>query len=211
MINRLKLISWFLLMVKDPTRVDRLISSGNRLRDPSPYEPQIAHARASSPEVARLFDERYLDRDPDLEAFSKLPEGSLGRVYARHMLANGIEPKFYPDIPVTDDASYMILRCRQTHDILHVLLDASTSLEDEVHVQGFVFAQTHARIAPIALAIAIVHCFLFRPLAVPTIIERFAGGLEIGRRSSPFLSYRWDAKWGEPIERIRAEMGMRPA
>src|SRR5262249_20208272 len=120
---------------------------------------------------------------------------------------NGIDPKFYEDIPVHDDASYMILRCRQTHDILHVLLGASTTLEGEVFVQGFVYAQTHARLSPLALSVTVIHTFLKSPSEVPALVEKFLLGFNLGRRAAPFLAVRWSEHWARPLSEVRAELG----
>jgi ubiquinone biosynthesis protein Coq4 len=59
------------------------------LRDPKPE--QIEAARKRSPQCAALWDERY-DPPLDLDRLATLPDGTLGREYARFVRDNDIEP-----------------------------------------------------------------------------------------------------------------------
>src|SRR4030095_2984107 len=83
----------FVVTVGDPTRSD--IAQGiNALAYGALREAPRERARAleeSQPELLALYREGY---DPDLtpERLEQLPDGSLGREYARFIRANGITP-----------------------------------------------------------------------------------------------------------------------
>src|SRR4028118_1083414 len=69
------------------------------------YAAEVTYAK-SNPEVAQLFEERYLAPTPDLDELLKLPEDSLGFAYASYLRAEGYAQDFYPAIEVVDDVSY---------------------------------------------------------------------------------------------------------
>jgi ubiquinone biosynthesis protein COQ4 len=203
----IKVLGWFCTLVLWPRRVDKLIAPGNGKLDPENYRVQVAKAR-SLPGVEACFQARTLDPIPALADLAACPPDSLGWHMHAFFRREDIDPHFYPSIPVVDDASYLLVRCRQTHDIAHVLLDADTSIPGEIHVQGYVYAQTHARIGPMALAVGIVHTFLRRPDEVPALVQRFFHGLRQGSAGAPFLAIRWSQQWRRPLSEIRAELGL---
>ena len=57
----------------------------------------------------------------DLEALIAYPPGSLAHTYARLLQSQGLQPHFYPDLPLDDDESYVIMRMRKTLDLHHVV------------------------------------------------------------------------------------------
>src|SRR5437660_11870326 len=83
----------FALAVWDPTRSD--IKQGvnalvyGALRNPSPE--RIRELSNEEPGLVELYQEKY-DPDIDLAGLEKLPEGLLGREYARLMRDNGLDP-----------------------------------------------------------------------------------------------------------------------
>jgi len=60
---------------------------------------------------------------PSTDQLRALPEGTLGRGLARHMDESGLHPIHFGS------------RRNQTHDVLHVLMDASISYPDEGAIQ----------------------------------------------------------------------------
>ena len=57
------------------------------------------------PDSARMFEERYMGPEYNLDDLIKLPNNSLGYTYAKLMKTMGFEPHFYisRDIPSLDD------------------------------------------------------------------------------------------------------------
>jgi len=202
----------FKIMVDDPTQTERVLAlfDGKLDARPDALAFQVARAKAA-PEVAERFAERYGVEvaDHDVEQLLRCPEGSLGREYALHLERMGVPANPFHRIPVDDDASYLKLRCRQTHDLVHVLLGAGIRPADEVHVQAFVFAQTSARVGPYIFAMAYLHTLLKRPAAeLIEITERLIAGYQLGQQAGPFLALRYEERWEEPLEQVREALGL---
>ena len=71
--------------------------------------------------VRSMIDERYLQPIPDTEALSKLPKDTLGFRYFHHLDSMGFDPDYYRKIDVQNDTDYVMMRIRQTHDILSLI------------------------------------------------------------------------------------------
>jgi ubiquinone biosynthesis protein COQ4 len=196
------------IMINDPTQTERVLAMFDGRADASALELQVATAIAD-PEVKARFQERYLAKAHDTDELLRCPPGSLGREYALHLERLGIGANPFHWIPVEDDASYFKMRCRQTHDLVHVLLGAGIRPADEVFVQAFVFAQTYARIAPFIFSMAYLHTLIKRPAReLVEITERLTLGYALGQKARPFLAVRWEERWDEPLLDLRRELGV---
>ncbi|MEM9769019.1 MAG: Coq4 family protein, partial [Cyanobacteria bacterium P01_D01_bin.71] len=103
------------------------------------------------PKVAALFADRYLAEPPDLVALARLPAGSLGQVYAAYLKESGFEADFYRSMAVEDDASYFLMRMRQTHDIWHLVAGFDTDVPGELGLKAFELAQTRRPLSAVLL------------------------------------------------------------
>ena len=76
------------------------------------------------PESTKMFEERYMGPEYELDEMLKSPKGSLGYTYAFLMKTMGFEPHFYQsrDRPSLDnDTDYVTMRVRKTHDMYHIV------------------------------------------------------------------------------------------
>ena len=134
----------FAITVWDPTRSD--IQHGIntlvfRAIQEAPPERETELARAH-PDLLALYRERY---DPDLtpDRLERLPDGTLGREYARFIRANGITPLktlLALGEPKTLVA-YQFRRAYKLHDLMHVVLDADASVLGEVPIVAYSLGQ----------------------------------------------------------------------
>src|SRR5438477_261218 len=92
------------------SRSSRAIGSGGLPRDPR---------------CALALDERHRFRI-DLASLRGLAPGTLGRTFAEHMIANGLDPSALPDLPSTDRRSFFRAHLYETHDIWHVVTGFTT-------------------------------------------------------------------------------------
>ena len=95
----------------------------------------------------------------DLPATDAFPEGSLGQAYLDFMLSNGISadsrsPTLAPvsqslsfssisDPREADELAYLLIRYRQIHDFIHVLLGAGIDLRQEIALKWFEMASSY--------------------------------------------------------------------
>jgi ubiquinone biosynthesis protein Coq4 len=146
---------------------------------------------------------------PDLPALRRLPEGTLGRAYARFLDQNGIEPltvsarmrERFRDDPYA-------LRYTTTHDLHHVLAGFDTGLAGELGVLAFTVAQGSA---PVSRAMLRFASFLYAVLA-PTQARRIwhnvRVGLDMGERAELVIAAPVESSFEEPLTRVRQELGI---
>ena len=146
----------------------------------------------------------------DLNKLKMNPVGSLGYVFAEHMIQNNLDPNFYNFLPVTSDESYIVMRMRQTHDLWHVLTGYSTEVEDELALQAFTYAQTAVPLAILLLGTALFRVGFTNYQGATTIYGGIAEAWQRGKKAKPLFAIDWEAHWATPIEQLRNDYGLSP-
>ncbi|MGF1491349.1 MAG: Coq4 family protein [Microcoleaceae cyanobacterium] len=145
----------------------------------------------------------------DLDALLKLPQGTFGHEYARHMRNNRLQPfNISPAVETIAKRNVFALRYAVTHDMFHVLLGFDTSYAGEMGVLAFAVAQNYSRSQKIGYWIATV---LYPTLAPRQFREIFASrhyGRALGQQAEFLLGYRFEDKWVKPSNQIRKELGI---
>jgi ubiquinone biosynthesis protein Coq4 len=145
----------------------------------------------------------------DLVELRALPPGTLGREYARFLDANGIEPlvisaetkERYRENPYA-------LRYTTTHDLHHVLTGFDTGLAGEIGVVSFNIGQRSAPIGPAMLSLARVLYSLLSPRQARAIWHNVRVGREMGRRAKLVIAEPIESWFAEPLETVRARLGI---
>ncbi|MEA2751840.1 MAG: ubiquinone biosynthesis protein [Myxococcales bacterium] len=208
------------------TRVRTVVRSLSRLaRDPSRLEevlvlaqtvnlPAVARAmtRIDDDEAGRalLRDQPRIDRKSvDFAALRALPDGTLGREYARFLDDNGITPDAFESLPDIGDerAAYVMLRMRQTHDLWHVLTGYTPDVRGEVLLQAFTYGQTHAPSSLIIALFGTVRWAFQWPQQTRALREAF----ERGERTGFLATFRWEKHWATPVTELRTLLACPPA
>src|SRR5579871_2765581 len=81
-------------LVRDPDKLGEVFEMADALGTPKLLQP-IVDGLEKDPQGKRALEEKHR-LDVDLDVLRKLPEGTLGRVFADHMIANGLDPKALP-------------------------------------------------------------------------------------------------------------------
>lgn len=78
-----------------------------------------------------------------LLAASRCEPGTLGHMYADFMIRRGFQPQDRPPVRFIRDteSQYVAIRCREVHDLLHVLFDCPTTLPGELAIKAIEFTQ----------------------------------------------------------------------
>ncbi|MBH8551282.1 hypothetical protein I8751_02560 [Nostocaceae cyanobacterium CENA357] len=161
------------------------------------------------PEVNALFAERWLPAPFNLDDLAKLPEGTLGNVYANEMKARGFDPYFYKKVPVVDDISYLKMLWRSTHDIYHVVTGFDTDGIGEIGLQAFVLAQTPIPISVMLVSFGMVMTSLYQPAKFQNLMTEIARGYRLGSQTpGKFIAQKWDQLWDVPVNEIRGHLGV---
>jgi ubiquinone biosynthesis protein Coq4 len=203
----------FAITVWDPTRSDiqqginRLVRDA--LRDVPPE--RITELERERPDVARLFSERY---DPPLETakLEAMPEGSLGREYARFIHENKIDPlgTLLAMGEPENLLQYVQKRAYKLHDLMHVALGCDASILGEVRIVSYSLGQSMdtgeraGRAPAAALAVLFLHLLLRRLHEFKPAVRLAAEWMALGERARPHVSFRLEDHLERPVGEVRA-------
>lgn len=165
----------------------------------------------SVPEIKELIETRYLSPKPyNLDEMMKYPEGSLGKVYAEHMIKYKLDVVFYPemDSKVDDDINYLRMRARQTHDIHHVVLGFPALDFGEICISSFYLSQNKIPLSGFLLGVGFFITMLKQPHRIDELINCIIKGWTMGKRAKYFLGIKWEDYFDKPIEDIRKELNI---
>ncbi len=148
----------------------------------------------------------------DLNALRALPPSTLGGTYARFLDRHGLDLSIMDGLPTPHtedpDASYLLSRIRQSHDVWHTLLGLGTQGYEEVLVHAFSLAQTGFPSSVLIVALGgIKHIVLEARLGE---VRSVARAYHHGRRAAPLLSAYWERQWDDPLTRVRERYGVVP-
>jgi ubiquinone biosynthesis protein Coq4 len=202
----LKAFKAFVNFVKNPYELNFVFDLSEGLIQTGIYKLSSEYIKAN-PEVERLIKDRYLTNTPNLDELLQSPPGSLGYEYAAHIKAQNFDPEFYRPIEVKDDASYITLRHRQTHDIHHIVTGFGTDIIGEVGLQAFYFAQTHSPVS-IALIVGVILNFLQFPEKLAEAIDSIYRGWKMGLQAQPYLAQKWEENWNKSLSEWKTELGI---
>src|ERR1700687_5442400 len=138
-------------LVRNPDLLDEVFTLADSIADPEARAGMIA-AISEDASAARAFRERPRIGTIDLAALRELPAGTLGRVFADHMIDNGLDPSALPSRDAKDPGTYLIAHLFETHDVWHAVTGFGTDVAGELGLQAFYFAQFPARLSTALVA-----------------------------------------------------------
>jgi ubiquinone biosynthesis protein Coq4 len=143
----------------------------------------------------------------DLDRLVRLPEGTLGRVFAEHCRARGLDPNLVR-IPEGDPVDDLLAHLFATHDLWHVTTGWGNDETGEVGLGGFYLAQVPATFFAFLLAVVMLNTVFVKPQALRERMEALVAGYQSGRTARPLYGVDWEALWEVPIAEVRAELGL---
>lgn len=197
-------------IVRNPYDLKAVLSlSGNAIGLATPEDVrQLAEEICRDPLGLAAVESR-LRVNADPAPLRKLPAGTLGRAYADHLDRNHITPEsLKPPGEVTDDFSYVIARLYETHDIWHALTGFGTSVAHELGLAAFGAAQTSSKFQYLLLAGGLLNTTFYEYGDRDARMSAIARGWRMGRKAKPVFGVRWEELWAEPLDKVRAELGI---
>jgi len=169
----------------------------------------------ADPVGSRILNERrdILPVLQDRDRLRQLPEGTLGREYARFLDQEGISAEglveasdgFDDSVFLDDRAELLSRRLRDIHDLWHVVTGYQRDLFGEVALLAFTYAQI--RNGGIGFIVLIAMLKEWR--------EGYRDGLALsrgayfrGRRAGFFAAADWEALLERPLAEVRRELGV---
>lgn len=147
----------------------------------------------------------------DLATLRGLPEGTVGREYARQLDAQGLEPLVISaEVRARLARNPLALRYTTTHDLVHVLTGFPTTPAGELGLFAFMIGQGFGSIRALLWLGALVNS-LVMPLHVPGLWHNLRVGLRMAREAAPMLEAPLEELLALPLAEARARLGLRPA
>ncbi len=161
-------------------------------------------------EGRRLWSERPEISETDLDSLRALPDGSLGREFARFLDDQSISlAGLAQGTPFTDgeEESYLMRRIRQCHDLWHVLLGVGTQGHEEVLVHCFSVAQTGFPYSLMVISLGSLKHMVLEG-RWNTLRHDTRAAWRSGANAAPILGIFWEDRWSQPLETVRHELGI---
>ncbi len=143
----------------------------------------------------------------DLDALVRMGRGTLGRVFAEHCRARGLDPNL-GYVPPDSEIDWAIHHLYLTHDIWHVVTGWGNDEIGEYGLGGFYTAQLAAPpFFGYLLAIATLSTVL-RRRSLQAFMEAVVTGYGMGKRAQPLFGVDWPTLWEVPLDDLRARLGI---
>jgi ubiquinone biosynthesis protein Coq4 len=202
----------FVDLVRHPEHLDRVFEIADAMADQRQHREVIAKMRdhfARDPGGAAALRER--PRLPvRLDELSKLPTGSLGRAFADHMRANGLDPASIPALPAAGELEFVRAHLYETHDVWHVVTGFTTDVAGELGLQAFYAAQSPGNLPLMLIAMGFLNTALFAAATREQRLEAVMRGWQMGKQARPLFGVRWADLWQRPLADVRAMLGVEP-
>jgi len=197
-------------LVRDPDDLPQVFKIIDALPGRS-LERILARTRRSETGRRLLATRPALDvRLSDRAALAAMPEGTLGRAYFELTERAKISAQGIVDASMatgeaeeeTDpDLQWVGERMRDSHDLWHVVTGYQTDVIGELALLAFTLAQ-----AP-HLGIGLIVGFGYLQRFAP-VNEHIRKGYRRGRRAAWFPAVEWEALLDQPLEVVRARLGI---
>lgn len=156
---------------------------------------------------ARLREQGAMCLDVELAALRAMPEGSVGRAYARHLDDGGLAPLVVsPELRRRHADDLYGLRYATTHDLFHVLTGFSTTPAGEIGLFAFMIGQGFTRRRQLWIS-ALVYTLLL-PLHVPGVWHNLRVGLRMASAARNLLTEPLEDLLTRPLVDVRRELGL---
>ena len=143
----------------------------------------------------------------DLESLSKLPEGTLGRVFADHCRSRGLDPNLVR-VPGDESVDRLLDRLYGTHDVWHVATGWGNDENGEVGLGAFYLAQLEAPFFAFLFAIILLNTVFMAPATLRPRIDALVAGYRAGNDAEPLFAVDWDTLWATPLSDVRRQLGL---
>lgn len=163
-------------------------------------------SRDQNERLAALDDPCFVS---DMDRLRALPDGTLGREYARHMDRNRLRPlAITPAMKARHADHPYALRTTTTHDLLHTLTGFPTTPAGELGLFAFMIGQGFGPSRLMLWWGALVYSVI-APLHLRGILRNARIGLRMAREAQPLLAAPLEALVELPIDEARARVGLR--
>jgi ubiquinone biosynthesis protein COQ4 len=200
----------FVDLVRNPDHLDRVFEIADAMSEQriDVIEKMRDHFARDPRAAAALRDKRRLAIR--LDELLALPVGTLGRTYAEHMRANGLDPASIPTLESKSELEFVRAHLYETHDVWHALTGFTTDVAGELGLQAFYAAQAPGGLPLMLLAMGLLNTAIYAMGERERRLEAITRGWQMGKRARTLFGVRWDEHWNRPIDDVRKLLGIDP-
>ncbi|XP_055527101.1 UDP-sugar transporter UST74c-like [Wyeomyia smithii] len=144
----------------------------------------------------------------NMDALRALPENSFGFHYVQFLEKHEITPDSRMEVRFMDDPelAYVMTRYRETHDLVHTVLDMPTNMLGEVAVKWVEAINTGL---PMCYGGAVFGAFRLRPKQRQKYRQYYLPwAIQTGQRVKPLMCVYWEKRWDQDIKELRKELNI---
>jgi ubiquinone biosynthesis protein Coq4 len=197
----------YVTLARDPGRLDIVFGLRASLDDRERVQKTLETMQAD-PYYRDVLAARRRISTIDLDVLARLPEGTLGHVFAHEMRARSLDPTALPHLSSNDQGEYIAAHLYETHDIWHTVTGFATDIPGELGLQAFYAAQLAGPLPIAILSAGLLNTLLYGMDDREARMEAIARGWELGRRAKPLFGRAWDTMWDRPLDELRAELAI---
>jgi ubiquinone biosynthesis protein COQ4 len=196
------------LALRNPRRAD-LVATLSDATAGLPLSILTARLVTKGGAGAAMLSTRSPERFPSIAEFKKmrqLPEGTLGREYARFMDVRKFNPRDRPEVnrslvPNADEA-WVLQRYRDVHDLWHVICDVPTTVFGEICLKWFEAVHTGGLPGPLLSAIGGPAKLRVRERFI-LVKEVVPWAVEVGTSCQDMMAIRYEDFLDRQVEDLR--------
>ncbi|TFK69958.1 Coq4-domain-containing protein [Pluteus cervinus] len=196
------------MSLSNPRRGDMIAALGETTAGPS--LPRLRDIMLESDEGRRILRERprVTTSTIDMTKLAQYPEGTFGRAYITWLERCGVTPDTREPVHYISDPelAYVMQRYRECHDFYHCICNMPVSVEYELALKYFEFANLGLPMTAISA--------LFGPLRLTPaqrarlFSEYVPWALRCGGSAKSLITVYWEERWGQNIDEIKKELGI---
>lgn len=174
----------------------------------SPMMAACVERFRAAPGGAQMLAERTPPLQPDLEALSQLPPGTLGQRYAQLIQSLHYDPSFFRPRDTSTEERWLTQRIASSHDVHHVVSGFGTEPAGEAGVLSITAFQIGFPAYVLLTAAGQLGTFRLQAELFPLLSQAVAQGGAIARRAPCLAAVRWEEGWDKPLQQWRQELGI---
>ncbi|KAJ6507730.1 ubiquinone biosynthesis protein COQ4, mitochondrial [Mycena vitilis] len=196
------------MSLANPRRGDMVAALGETTAGPA--LPRLRDIMLESAEGRQILKDRprINSKTVDMNKLAQYPEGTLGRAYVTWLERCGVTPDTREPVHYIDDPelAYVMQRYRECHDFYHCIVNLPVSVDSEIAVKYFEYANLGLPMAAISA--------LFGPLRLNSaqfqrlFSEYVPWALRCGGSSRSLITVYWEQRWDQNIEDMKKEFGL---
>ncbi|KAJ7846154.1 ubiquinone biosynthesis protein Coq4 [Mycena leptocephala] len=184
------------MSLADPRRGDMVAALGETTAGPS--LPRLLDVMLESPEGRQILKDRprINSKTVDMSKLAQYPEGTFGRAYITWLERCGVTPDTREPVHYIDDPelAYVMQRYRECHDFYHCIVNLPVSVDAEIAVKYFEFANLGLPLAAFS--------------AIGLFSEYVPWALRCGGSARSLITVYWEQRWDQNIDEMKKEFGL---